>query len=198
MAQGVDSRRAMWRANIALYKARYPERMSANRRAGVARHSGLLMHEKCLVCGSSDSSLCAHHENYALPLDVVFLCRSCHAKLKGTTLVEKFGLEHTDQTEASWQVCSVCANDYARRMLVPDQSEAIAEKDAVWVAVARLPLRDALVIIALFGLDEAPPRTLEAVGADFRITRERVRQIQDTALVAMHNILLEAIAEEAS
>lgn len=41
---------------------------------------------------------------------------------------------------------------------------------------------DTQVMKARFGLDGLPPRTLEQIGRDFRLTRERVRQIEARAL----------------
>ena len=36
--------------------------------------------EECFFCGS-DANLQAHHEDYSHPIDVVWLCPSCHGKL---------------------------------------------------------------------------------------------------------------------
>lgn len=45
-----------------------------------------------------------------------------------------------------------------------------------------LPVREQQVIIRRFGLDGGKPQTLEEVGAEFKITRERIRQLQNIAL----------------
>jgi RNA polymerase primary sigma factor len=42
--------------------------------------------------------------------------------------------------------------------------------------------REAEILTLRFGLDGQPPRTLEQVGKRFKVTRERVRQIQEIAL----------------
>ena len=49
-------------------------------------------------------------------------------------------------------------------------------------AITRLNPRMRLVITRRFGLDGQPPRTLEQVGAELGITRERVRQLESRAL----------------
>jgi RNA polymerase primary sigma factor len=56
------------------------------------------------------------------------------------------------------------------------RSEELAE------AITRLNPRMRLVITRRFGLDGQPPRTLEQVGAELGITRERVRQLEARAL----------------
>ena len=48
--------------------------------------------------------------------------------------------------------------------------------------VKYLDPREAEILTLRFGLDGQPPRTLEEVGKRFKVTRERVRQIQEIAL----------------
>lgn len=38
------------------------------------------------------------------------------------------------------------------------------------------------IIYLRFGLDDGIPRTLEEIGSEYDITRERIRQIQDKAM----------------
>ena len=42
--------------------------------------------------------------------------------------------------------------------------------------------REAKVLVLRFGLDDGHPRTLEEVGKEFDVTRERIRQIEAKAL----------------
>ncbi|MGH7929501.1 MAG: sigma-70 family RNA polymerase sigma factor, partial [Candidatus Binatia bacterium] len=49
-------------------------------------------------------------------------------------------------------------------------------------AVATLPERERRIINARFGLTGEEPKTLEEIGREFQISRERVRQLQNTAL----------------
>lgn len=45
-----------------------------------------------------------------------------------------------------------------------------------------LPAREQKVIRMRFGLDDGYPQTLEEVGYQFKVTRERIRQIEAKAL----------------
>ncbi len=73
---------------------------------------------------------------------------------------------------------------------LPDES-ALAPADAashqmlkeqVMDVLNSLTLRERKVLELRFGLDDGRPRTLEEVGRDFNVTRERVRQIEAKAL----------------
>jgi hypothetical protein len=65
------------------------EKVLAHRVVTKALKEGRLMPTDCWACDSPDD-IVAHHENYALPLAVVWLCRSCHwAVHHGTLAVHK-------------------------------------------------------------------------------------------------------------
>ena len=51
--------------------------------------------------------------------------------------------------------------------------------------LARLPERLREVIVAAYGLDEEPPRSLAAIGRRLGVSRERVRQWRNDALVLL-------------
>ncbi|MCS7091346.1 MAG: sigma-70 family RNA polymerase sigma factor [Verrucomicrobiota bacterium] len=55
--------------------------------------------------------------------------------------------------------------------------------------LARLDNREARILTRRFGLDGNPPQTLEEVGAEFGVTRERVRQIQNIALRKLRRMI---------
>jgi RNA polymerase primary sigma factor len=63
----------------------------------------------------------------------------------------------------------------------------VQENDAVLVrdALAGLSARETAILGLRFGLDGAKPKTLEEIGAQFKLSRERIRQIQDEALGKM-------------
>lgn len=54
--------------------------------------------------------------------------------------------------------------------------------DEMTNVLSTLDERERVVIIYRFGLDQGPARTLEDIGKEFNITRERVRQIEMKAL----------------
>jgi hypothetical protein len=50
-------------------------------------HGDLIPLEHCEQCGkTSKRQLDSHHEDYSKPLEVVWLCRSCHLQTHGTTV----------------------------------------------------------------------------------------------------------------
>ena len=55
--------------------------------------------------------------------------------------------------------------------------------------VKHLNPREAEIITLRYGLDGNKPRTLEEVGRKFKVTRERIRQIQDSALVKLRRMM---------
>jgi RNA polymerase sigma factor (sigma-70 family) len=65
-------------------------------------------------------------------------------------------------------------------------------------ALACLTPREAAVISRRFGLDDRPVETLEQIGRDLQISRERVRQITTTALekLKQHKAMLQACLEQ--
>ena len=74
--------------------------------------------------------------------------------------------------------------------LVPDPRSSVVERaaeramltEALEEALEELNDRDRAVIRLRFGLDDGKPRTLEEVGQEFGVTRERIRQIESKTL----------------
>ncbi len=55
-------------------------------------------------------------------------------------------------------------------------------KDALAKVLETLSPRERKVLVMRFGLDDGKPKTLEEVGKEFKVTRERIRQIEAKAI----------------
>jgi RNA polymerase primary sigma factor len=83
--------------------------------------------------------------------------------------------------------------------VVPDEAAANpfeqlrqrTETGLIHKLVARLPQREASIVRFRFGLDDGNERTLETVGEKFKLTRERIRQLQNLALSKLRRMLEE-------
>ena len=65
--------------------------------------------------------------------------------------------------------------------------ESVMLREQIDELLGDLKERERLVIIRRFGLDDGHPRTLEEVGKEFNVTRERIRQIEAKALRKLKN-----------
>jgi len=73
---------------------------------------------------------------------------------------------------------------------------------AIQAAVARLPKQLRAVVVWVYGLDGQPPRTMAALGREWGLTRERIRQLRNDALVLLrlpaYSAELRDLCEQAS
>ncbi len=65
--------------------------------------------------------------------------------------------------------------------------ESVMLREHIETLLGDLKDREREVIIKRFGLEDGHPRTLEEVGRDFNVTRERIRQIEAKALRKLRN-----------
>lgn len=69
------------------WRERYPERVEAERQLNIAvRYRRIMKSEFCSSC-QRKKSLHAHHEDYSKPLEVLWLCSSCHKLLHNSRMV---------------------------------------------------------------------------------------------------------------
>ena len=61
-------------------------------------------------------------------------------------------------------------------------AEMVMLKEEIRELLSTLKERERKVLILRFGIDDDRPRTLEEVGKELKVTRERIRQIEDKAL----------------
>jgi RNA polymerase primary sigma factor len=62
------------------------------------------------------------------------------------------------------------------------------QREDVGRALSALPERERRVVELRFGLDGGQPRTLDDVGRAFGLTRERIRQIENTTLKTLASL----------
>ena len=78
-------------------------------------------------------------------------------------------------------------------------AEAMAkqeEKETVGAILDTLSEREATIIRMRFGIDQDRPKTLEEVGQEFNLSRERIRQIEAKALRKLRHPSRAAILKE--
>ena len=68
-----------------------------------------------------------------------------------------------------------------------ENAYSIMLKEQLLSVIDSLTPREQKVIRLRYGIDDAKPRTLEEVGREFKVTRERIRQIEAKALRKMRN-----------
>jgi len=83
----------------------------------------------------------------------------------GGERMERFALEDSEGTDGA--------------LLAAVQTEGIE------AALSTLPARDAKVLRLYFGLEDGRSRTLEEIGRMMGVTRERIRQLRDRALIRL-------------
>lgn len=63
-----------------------PKKSRARRKAVYYLQKGIIERKNvCELCKKNDKKLEMHHEDYDKPLQVTFLCRSCHHRLHGVS-----------------------------------------------------------------------------------------------------------------
>ena len=65
--------------------------------------------------------------------------------------------------------------------------ESVMLREHIDALLGDLKERERQVIVLRFGLEDGHPRTLEEVGKEFNVTRERIRQIEAKALRKLRN-----------
>jgi RNA polymerase primary sigma factor len=66
-----------------------------------------------------------------------------------------------------------------------ERAQKVALRQVLEASLMHLPDREARILRLYFGLAGEEPHTLEAIGRQFSVSRERVRQIKDRALVRL-------------
>ncbi len=73
-------------------------------------------------------------------------------------------------------------------VVTPEQNiESVMLREQIDLLLGDLKERERQVIVLRFGLEDGHPHTLEEVGKEFNVTRERIRQIEAKALRKLRN-----------
>jgi RNA polymerase primary sigma factor/RNA polymerase nonessential primary-like sigma factor len=70
-----------------------------------------------------------------------------------------------------------------------DTAEGVMRRAEMMEWVRQLPEKEQTVIMSRFGLDGSEARTLEEIGREMGLTRERVRQIEMAALARLRHTI---------
>jgi len=70
-----------------------------------------------------------------------------------------------------------------------DQLVKENDRTLIQEAFETLDKRESTILMMRFGLGDKAPKTLEEIGQEFRVTRERIRQIQKLALEKMREAM---------
>lgn len=84
--------------------------------------------------------------------------------------------------------------DAAAAAPIDAASSALQRERLEWV-LGRLPERERRVIVLRFGIEDGCPRTLEEIGQEFGVTRERIRQIEGKAIAKLRRLCRETAFE---
>jgi len=84
------------------------------------------------------------------------------------------------------------------RVALPlDRMQEEHSVNAIRELVAQLPDREQTILNRRFGLDGGQRMTLEEIGGQFQVTRERIRQLQNRAFLRLRK-MMEDLADQGS
>lgn len=115
-----------------------------------------------------------------LEMDAVKVARLRRAAIRPASLDSPIGEDHSTFAE-------IVSDEKAENPY--KQLEDKTVNDMLFDLIKSLPHREATILEYRFGLDGGPERTLEEVGENFGVTRERVRQIQNLALSKLRKMI---------
>jgi len=83
-------------------------------------------------------------------------------------------------------ISSTIADDESKSPSVTTEQEDL--KQRVKEYIRKLSPREQTILVRRFGLDGKEPETLDSIGADFGVTRERIRQVEAKALMRLRQL----------
>ena len=101
-------------------------------------------------------------------------------------LIEGFRREGKRPRLLLHSCCAPCSS-YVNVVTPEGNVESVMLREHIDALLGDLKERERQVIVLRFGLEDGHPRTLEEVGKEFNVTRERIRQIEAKALRKLRN-----------
>ena len=111
--------------------------------------------------------------------------RSLLQELGREPTAEELSLETPIGEEEDSQLGDFVEDEHA--VAPPDAAGFIMMREQIDAMLDKLSERERKVIVMRFGLEDGHPRTLEEVGREFGVTRERIRQIESKTLTRLRN-----------
>lgn len=99
--------------------------------------------------------------------------------------IDPISLETTIGEDEDSKISDLIEDETAKSPL--DAAAQILLREQLMAVIETLTPREQKVIRMRYGLDNNHPRTLEEVGREFNVTRERIRQIEQKALKKLKN-----------
>ena len=149
------------------YCKKYPYRVNANQTLARRIASGeITLPVKCFICFKKPNRLDGHHENYAYPLEVVWLCRDCHFK-RHRYLASVGWVDYVERLEKPLAINMIQPKDL-KHILNEDEKEAL---DKLLSSINFTNREKEIVRLRAIG------NTLQEIGYVLGVSRERIRQI---------------------
>ena len=162
----------------------------------------------CSNCGepktrkNGASGIAAHHPDYSRPLEVEWLCDKCHG-IEHQTINWVGGFTKPDQILVKGKSCrlpvlkdspAITCGHLTERYIV-DEHKYFEDEDIDWDKyLDQLTYREREVIKLRYGFEDGYTYTLEEIARIFRVTRERVRQIETKAIMRLRMRVVAEVA----
>lgn len=137
---------------------------------------------QCINDNSRMIRLPVNVSNDILKLKKIIEDDSSHANMYPKTIFIDDYLSHSGQTEAFEEMS--CMMDLPDNILINNETTL---KDALEETMSSLDCRERYIINEYYLEEDENSKTLEHIGADLNLTKERVRQIRDRALRKIRN-----------
>lgn len=111
-------------------------------------------------------------------------------KLNTKTVSLDRPIDEEDETSFGDLLAAGSIGDPQKELAKEEKAFAIKE------VLSTLPERESFIIIHRFGLDDDKPKTLEEIGEQLGLTRERVRQLEEKALRKLNHPTRREVLEE--